>query len=169
MLVPVNTSNWPKPREGDFEVENFAFASGEIVPRLRIHYRTLGVPQIDNTANTTTNAVFIMHGTGGSGADFFQDVFAGELFNKGQLLDATKYFIVVRDGIGHGQSSKPSDGLHARFPQYLYDDMVRADHALLMQGLGINHLRLVMGTSMGGKGHIDPGGKASNGEPLAMV
>jgi homoserine O-acetyltransferase len=128
--------------EGDHVLRNFKFASGETLPELRIHYRTLG--KFDGR-----NAVLVLHGTGGSGAQFMTDAFAGVLFGPGQLLDAQKYFIVLPDGIGHGGSSKPSDGLHARFPQYTYDDMVRAQHLLLTDGLKINHLRLVLGTSMG--------------------
>lgn len=142
-------ASWPTPTEGDFEINNFSFASGESLPKLRLHYRTLGKPQKDSSGRTT-NAVLIMHGTGGSSLQFFNENFAGQLFGEGQLLDANKYFLVLRDGIGHGKSSKPSDGLRAKFPQYGYQDMVRADHAMLTQGLGVNHLRLVMGTSMGG-------------------
>jgi len=134
--------------EGDFVVHNFQFHSGESLPELRLHYTTLGKPVRDAKGNVT-NAVLILHGTGGSGKQFFAPQFAGELFGPGQLLDATKYFIILRDGIGHGKSSKPSDGLHAHFPQYDYDDMVAADYRLLKDGLGVNHLRLVLGTSMG--------------------
>ncbi|KAH8814893.1 Alpha/Beta hydrolase protein [Xylogone sp. PMI_703] len=144
-----SSPSWPTPTEGDFEINDFKFNSGEVLPKLRLHYRTLGKPQQDSNGRTT-NAVLIMHGTGGSSLQFFKDIFAGELFGAGQLLDASKYFIIVRDGIGHGKSSKPSDGLHAKFPKYGYQDMIRADHAMLTQGLGVNHLRLVMGTSMGG-------------------
>jgi homoserine O-acetyltransferase/O-succinyltransferase len=138
----------PPAAEGDFVVHNFQFRSGESLPELRLHYTTLGKPVRDSKGNVT-NAVLILHGTGGSGKQFFAPQFAGELFGPGQLLDATKYFIILRDGIGHGKSSKPSDGLHAHFPQYDYDDMVAAQHELLEKGLGVNHLRLVMGTSMG--------------------
>lgn len=119
------------------------------MPELRIHYQTLGQPRHDEHG-CTRNAILIMHGTGGSSNQFLQEHFAGELFGPGQLLDATRYFIILRDGIGHGKSSKPSDGLRAKFPAYRYRDMVHADHALLTRGLGVNHLRLVMGTSMGG-------------------
>jgi homoserine O-acetyltransferase/O-succinyltransferase len=138
----------PATTEGDFVVHNFQFRSGESLPELRLHYTTLGKPVRDTKGNIT-NAVLILHGTGGSGKQFLAPQFAGELFGPGQLLDATKYFIILRDGIGHGKSSKPSDGLHAHFPQYDYDDMVAADHQLLKEGLGVNHLRLVLGTSMG--------------------
>jgi homoserine O-acetyltransferase/O-succinyltransferase len=135
--------------EGDYVIEVFRFGSGEALPQLRIHYRTLGKIHKD-TRGQVDNAVLIMHGTGGSGAQFIDDRFAGQLFNPGQPLDATKYFIVLPDGIGHGQSSKPSDGLRMRFPHYDYDDMVLADYQLLTEKLKIDHLRLVMGTSMGG-------------------
>jgi len=142
-------AGYPAPVEGDFVARDFRFASGETLPELRIHYRTLGTPQKDGTGKVR-NAVLIGHGTGGSGAQFIREEFAGELFGAGQLLDATKYFIVLPDGIGHGKSSKPSDGLRARFPRYGYADMVDAQYRLLTEGLGVNHARLVMGTSMGG-------------------
>jgi homoserine O-acetyltransferase len=129
--------------EGDYVLRDFKFRSGETLPELRIHYRTLG--KFDGR-----NAVLILHGTTGSGAQFMTDAFAGVLFGPGQLLDAQKYFVVLPDGIGHGRSSKPSDGLHARFPRYGYDDMVEAQYRLLREKLGVDHLRLVLGTSMGG-------------------
>lgn len=135
--------------EGDYVIRDFKFASGESLPELRIHYRTFGAPRADGHG-VVRNAVLIMHGTGGSGAQFTQPMFAGELFGPGQPLDAQRYFIVLPDGIGHGASAKPSDGLHARFPHYGYNDMVQADYLLLTQGLRVNHARLVMGTSMGG-------------------
>ena len=113
-----------------------------------LHYRTIGTPQRD-ASGIVRNAVLILHGTGGTGAGFLSQTFAGQLFGAGQILDATRYFIVLPDGIGHGKSSKPSDGLHVRFPRYTYDDMVRAQHLLLTDGLNVNHLRLVLGTSMG--------------------
>jgi homoserine O-acetyltransferase len=138
----------PAATEGDFVVKNFKFRSGEALPELRLHYRTLGKP-IRNAEGRVTNAVLILHGTGGSGQQFLQPQFAGELFGPGQLLDAARYFIILPDGIGHGKSSKPSDGLHAHFPQYDYDDMVAAHYQLLSEGLGVNHLRLILGTSMG--------------------
>jgi homoserine O-acetyltransferase len=138
----------PATTEGDFVAKNFQFRSGESLPVLRLHYTTLGKPARD-AQGRVTNAVLILHGTGGSGHQFLQPIFAGELFGPGQLLDATRYYIILPDGIGHGKSSKPSDGLHAHFPQYDYDDMVAAHHLLLTEGLGVNHLRLVMGTSMG--------------------
>lgn len=148
-LAPVRAADHPAPTEGDFTLRNFKFKSGETLPELRLHYRTLGKPQKDSKG-VVRNAVWIGHGTGGSGAQFLRAEFAGELFGAGQLLDATKYFIVLPDGIGHGKSSKPSDGLKARFPKYGYDDMIEAQYRLLTEGLGVNHLRLVMGTSMGG-------------------
>src|SRR6201982_1467690 len=142
-------ADYPTPTEGDFTIRDFKFQSGETLPELRIHYRTLGKPEKD-AQGKTTNAVLIMHGTTGSGAQFIRPEFAGELFGKDQPLDATKFFIVLPDGIGHGKSSKPSDGMHAKFPHYGYLDMVDADYRLLTEGLGVNHARLVMGTSMGG-------------------
>lgn len=138
----------PATAEGDFVVKNFKFVSGESLENLRLHYRTLGKP-VRDAQGRVTNAVLILHGTGGSGQQFLQPQFAGELFGPGQLLDASRYYIVLPDGIGHGKSSKPSDGLHAHFPQYDYDDMVAAHHQLLSEGLGVNHLRLILGTSMG--------------------
>jgi len=142
-------ADYPAPTEGDYTIRNFKFSSGEPLPELKIHYRTLG--KIDKDAQgKVTNAVLIMHGTTGSGAQFIRPEFAGELFGKDQPLDATKFFIVLPDGIGHGKSSKPSDGLHAKFPRYGYVDMVEAQYRLLTDGLGVNHARLVMGTSMGG-------------------
>ena len=144
-----SAQNLPPVTQGDFTIRDFKFDSGETLPELRLHYRTLGTPKRD-LAGVVRNAVLVMHGTGGSGSGFLSDQFAGVLFKPGQLLDATRYFIVLPDGIGHGQSSKPSDGLHARFPHYGYNDMVTAQYRLLTEGLGVNHLRLVMGTSMGG-------------------
>src|ERR1041385_661246 len=142
-------ADYPAPVEADSAIRDFKFASGETLPELRIHYRTLG--KIDKDAQgKVTNAVLIMHGTTGSGAQFIRPEFAGELFGAGQLLDATKFFIVLPDGIGHGKSSKPSDGLHAKFPRYGYVDMIEAQYRLLTDGFGVNHARLVMGTSMGG-------------------
>ena len=144
-----SAADYPAPTESDFTIRDFKFASGETLPELRLHYRTLGKPEKD-AQGKTTNAVLIMHGTTGSGAQFIRSEFAGELFGKDQPLDATKFFIVLPDGIGHGKSSKPSDGMHAKFPPYGYIDMVDADYRLLTDGLGVNHARLVMGTSMGG-------------------
>ena len=144
-----SAADYPAPTESDFTIRDFKFASGETLPELRVHYRTLGTPQKD-AQGKTTNAVLIMHGTTGSGAQFIRPEFAGELFGKDQPLDATKFFIVLPDGIGHGKSSKPSDGMHAKLPRYGYRDMIQAQYRLLTEGLKIDHLRLVMGTSMGG-------------------
>ena len=138
----------PIVREADFVLRDFRFQSGEHLPELKLHYRTLGAP-VRDPSGAVTNAVLILHGTGGSGAQFLRPQFAGELFGPGQLLDAQKYFIILPDDIGHGNSSKPSDGLRAHFPRYDYDDMVRAEHALVTEGLGVVKLRLVMGASMG--------------------
>jgi homoserine O-acetyltransferase/O-succinyltransferase len=144
-----HAGSYPPPREGDFTVQDFKFVSGETLAQLRIHYRVLGTPRMD-AHGVVRNAVLILHGTGGSGGSFVREDFAGQLFGPGQLLDASRYFIILPDGIGHGHSSKPSDALHARFPQYGYRDMVQAQYLLLTQGLKVNHARLVMGTSMGG-------------------
>jgi homoserine O-acetyltransferase len=138
----------PAPTEGDYVAHDFKFHSGESLPELRLHYTTLGKP-VHNAEGRVTNAVLILHGTGGTGHQFLIPIFAGELFGPGQLLDPTRYFLILPDGIGHGKSSKPSDGLHAHFPQYDYDDMVLAHYRLLVEGLGVNHLRLILGTSMG--------------------
>src|SRR5262249_40136106 len=127
----------------------FHFTSGQTLPEVRIHYRTLGKPERD-AQGAVRNAVLILHGTTGEGSNFLRNEFAGQLFGKRELLDATRYYIVLPDGIGHGKSSKPSEGLRARFPHYGYRDMVAAQHRLLTEGLQVNHLRLVLGTSMGG-------------------
>jgi len=147
--ISVGAADYPIPTQGAFIVKDFHFASGEVLPELRLHYRTLGRPERD-AQGVVRNAVLIMHGTGGTGAQFIRAEFAGELFGAGGLLDAGRYFIILPDGIGHGQSSKPSDGLRARFPRYRYLDMVQAQYRLLTEGLSVSHLRLVMGTSMGG-------------------
>lgn len=142
-------ADYPAPTESDYSIRDFKFTDGETLPDLRIHYRTVGRPE-KNADGKTTNAILIMHGTTGSGAQFIRPEFGGELFGPGQPLDAAKFFIVLPDGIGHGKSSKPSDGLHAKFPRYGYRDMVEAQYRLLADALGVNHARLVMGTSMGG-------------------
>jgi homoserine O-acetyltransferase/O-succinyltransferase len=139
----------PTPVEGEYLLNNFQFTSGETLAALRLHYRTLGHARRDKQG-VVRNAVLILHGTGGSGALLMAAEFGGELFGSGQPLDARDYFIVLPDGIGHGQSSRPSDGLHARFPRFGYRDMIVAQYRLLTEGLQVNHLRLVMGTSMGG-------------------
>jgi homoserine O-acetyltransferase len=138
----------PPTQEHDFVVRDFHFESGEVLPELRLHYTTLGQPTRD-AHGRVTNAVLVLHGTGGDGHQFLRPQFAGELFGPGQLLDVARYFVILPDGIGHGKSSKPSDGRHAHFPQYGYADMVAAQYALVSDGLGVNHLRLIIGTSMG--------------------
>jgi len=147
--TPSPTPNYPKPVEGDYVINNFKFRSGETLPELNMHYRTIGTLKTDS-AGKAQNAVLIGHGTGGAGSSLLNPAFANVLFGPGQLLDTTKYFIILPDGIGHGKSSKPSDGLHAKFPRYTYDDMVAALYEVLTKKLRVNHLRLVMGTSMGG-------------------
>lgn len=134
--------------EGDFVAKDFTFASGETLPALNIHYRTLGEPRRD-AQGRVTNAVMVLHGTGGSGAQFLSPQFADELYGPGQPLDIRRYYVILPDGIGHGRSSKPSDGLRAKFPHYGYGDMVEAQRQLLVDGLRVDRLRLLMGTSMG--------------------
>src|SRR5215467_8404 len=146
--VTIVAATYPAPVQGDYVIKNFSFTSGESLPELKLHYRTFGTP-VRDASGVVRNAVLILHGTGGTGAGFLGAGFAGQLFEQGQLLDGNKNFIILPDGIGHGNSSKPSDGLHARFPHYGYTDMVVAQYKLLTEKLGINHLRLVMGTSMG--------------------
>jgi homoserine O-acetyltransferase/O-succinyltransferase len=145
----LHAAEYPPPEQGDIVLARFRFASGEELPELRIHYRTVGKPLRDSRGRVT-NAVLILHGTTGSGNQFIRAEFAGELFGTGKWLDAERYFLVLPDGIGHGQSSKPSDGLHGRFPRYGYKDMIEAQFRLLTEELKINHLRLILGTSMGG-------------------
>jgi homoserine O-acetyltransferase len=145
----MRAADYPPASEGDYVIHDFHFHSGQVLPELRMHYRTLGQPRSDEKG-IVRNAVLIMHGTTGSGAQFMRKEFAGTLFGKGQLLDAEKYFLILPDAVGHGHSSKPSDGLHAKFPSYGYVDMIDADYRLVTDGLKVNHLRLVMGTSMGG-------------------
>lgn len=135
-------ADYPAPKEADFTIRDFKFNSGETLPELRLHYTTVGTLQGDN-------AVLILHGTGGTGRAFLSEQFAGVLFVPGGVLDATKYFIILPDQIGHGKSTKPSDGLGDKFPHYDYDDMVTADYRTITEGLGVKRLRLVMGTSMG--------------------
>src|SRR2546423_2022016 len=150
LILPLRAqqSQLPSSTEGDYVARNFRFRTGESIPELRLHYTTFGAPARDSNGHVN-NAILILHGTGGTGHQFFAPQFAGELFGPGQLLDVTKYFIILPDGIGHGKSSKPSDGAHAHFPHYDYDDMVAAHHALLTEGLHVDHLRLILGTSMG--------------------
>ncbi|HEY6901397.1 MAG TPA: alpha/beta fold hydrolase, partial [Puia sp.] len=140
--------NLPDSTEIDYELKDYKFQSGETLPSLKLHYTTFGKPVKDKNGKVI-NAVYIMHGTTGNSHNFVNQGFGGYLFKQGGLLDATKYFIILPDGIGHGKSSKPSDGLHMKFPKYTYDDMVMADHQVLIEKMGINHLRLILGTSMG--------------------
>jgi homoserine O-acetyltransferase/O-succinyltransferase len=146
--APAATS-WPNQKEGDFVIRDFRFKSGEILPVLNIHYTTLGTPRRD-AAGDVVNAVVLLHGTSSSGKAWLMPSLAGELFAPGQPLDAARYFIILPDGIGRGGSSKPSDGLKGNFPHYRYDDIVASEYRLVTEGLGIKHLRLVMGSSMGG-------------------
>jgi homoserine O-acetyltransferase len=145
--APASVKVWPT-REGDVALKNFRFRSGEILPELRLHYTTLGQPH-RNAAGAIDNAVLVLHGTGGSGQQFLRPQFADELYGPGQPLDIRRYWIILPDNIGHGKSSKPSDGLRMKFPKYDYDDMVEAQHRLLTEALGVAHLRLIFGTSMG--------------------
>jgi homoserine O-acetyltransferase len=135
-------SDYPAPKEADFIARDFKFHTGETMPELRLHYTTVG--------ESTGQPVLVLHGSGGSAASMLTPAFAGELFGKDQPLDASKYYIIIPDGIGHGKSAKPSDGLKAKFPAYDYADMVDAQYRLLTEGLGIRHVRLVIGNSMGG-------------------
>jgi homoserine O-acetyltransferase/O-succinyltransferase len=135
-------ADYPAPRQGDFVAKNFRFHNGEMMAELRLHYTTVG--------EVTGQPVLVLHGTGGSSASMLTPAFADALFGPGQPLDASKYYIIIPDGIGHGQSSKPSDGMKTAFPKYDYDDMVQAQARLVREGLGIKHLRLVIGNSMGG-------------------
>ena len=144
--APARTQ-WPA-QDGNYVIPNFHFGSGESIAELKLHYLTLGQPHRD-AAGHTDNAVLLLHGTGGNAHSLLNPVFSDVLFGPGQPLDITKFFIILPDDIGHGESSKPSDGLHMRFPHYDYDDMVASQHAMLMDGLHVDHLRLILGTSMG--------------------
>lgn len=148
MLSSPVQAQTPAATEGDAVFSDFAFGSGEKLSELKIHYTSLGTPKRDKDGNIT-NAVMILHGTGGTGKQFFQPHFANELFGPGQVLDTARYFIILPDNIGHGQSSKPSDGLRMAFPKYDYDDMVKAQYRLVTEKLGIKKLKLILGTSMG--------------------
>src|SRR4029078_624908 len=147
--TPERQRNYPAPVESDYTISDFKFRSGETLPELKLHYFTIGKPAKDNSG-VTRNAVLIMHGTGGTGAQLLSPKSANILVWPGELLDATKYFIILPDAIEHGRSSKPSNGLHLKFPHYTYDDMVLAQYRLITEKLGVHHLRLVVGTSMGG-------------------
>src|SRR5579864_7760970 len=137
----IRAADYPAPAEGDWVVHDFRFHTGETLPDLRLHYTTVGAP--------SGEPVLILHGTGGAGSNMLTPNFAGDLFGPGQALDASRYYIILPDSIGAGKSSKPSDGLRARFPQYSYDDMVRAQYRLVAEHLGIRHMRLVLGVSGG--------------------
>ena len=147
-LPAQQTGKLPAPTQGDYVIPDFHFASGEELRGLRMHYATFGTPARD-AKGKVTNAVLLLHGTSGTGEQFLAPQFADVLFGPGQLLDVTRYYIILPDNVGHGKSSKPSDGLHAHFPRYDYADMVALQHELLEKGLGVNHLRLILGTSMG--------------------
>lgn len=138
----------PAPKEGVYVSRGFLFQSGETLPELRIHYATYGTPARDANGRVT-NAVLLSHGTSGTGGQFLAPQFAGVLFGPGQPLEVTRHYVILPDNIGHGKSSKPSDAIHAHFPQYDYNDMVASQHELLEKGLGVNHLPLILGTSMG--------------------
>ena len=142
VTTTASAADYPPPKQGDWIARDFKFHSGEVMPELRLHYTTIGEP--------SGQPVLVLHGTTGSAASMLTPSFAGELFGAGQPLDAAKYYIIIPDGIGHGKSSKPSDGLRAKFPKYDYADMVDAQYRLLKEGLGVSHLRLVIGNSMGG-------------------
>jgi homoserine O-acetyltransferase/O-succinyltransferase len=137
-----SAADYPAPKQGDWIARDFKFHTGETMPELRLHYTTIGAP--------SGQPVLVLHGSGGSSASMLTPTFAGELFGPGQPLDASKYYIIIPDGLGHGQSSKPSDGMKTAFPKYDYADMVDAQYRLLTEGLGVKHLRLVIGNSMGG-------------------
>jgi homoserine O-acetyltransferase len=142
IAVPAVAADYPPPKTGEWVAKDFKFHTGEVMPELRLAYSTVGDP--------SGQPVLVLHGTTGSAASMLTPAFAGELFGAGQPLDAAKYYIIIPDSIGHGKSSKPSDGLRAKFPKYNYADMVDAQYRLVKEGLGINHLRLVIGNSMGG-------------------
>lgn len=142
LTLPTLAADYPTPKEGDWVVRDFRFHTGEVLPELRLHYTTVGAP--------TGEPVLILHGTTGSGASMLTPAFAGALFGPGQPLDASRYYVILPDAIGHGKSSKPSDGLRTGFPKYNYEDMVDAQYRLVTEHLGLRHLRLVLGFSMGG-------------------
>ncbi|KJC48979.1 alpha/beta fold hydrolase [Bradyrhizobium sp. LTSP857] len=142
IAIPAMAADYPAPKQGDWIAKDFKFHTGETMPELRLHYTTVGEP--------SGQPVLVLHGSGGSAASMLNASFAGELFGAGQPLDASKYYIIIPDSIGHGKSSKPSDGMKTGFPKYDYDDMVEAQYRLVTEGLGVKHLRLVIGNSMGG-------------------
>jgi homoserine O-acetyltransferase len=142
LTFAASAADYPAPKQGDWIARDFKFHTGEAMAELKLHYTTIGDP-----AGTP---IVVLHGTGGSAASMLTPAFAGELLGPGQPLDATKYYIVIPDALGHGGSAKPSDGLKTKFPQYDYADMVDAQYRLLSEGLGIRHVRLIIGNSMGG-------------------
>ena len=147
LVAPAAAQQWPTT-PGTYTIDNFRFGTAEVLPKLNLHYLTLGTPHRD-AAGHTDNAILLLHGTGGNASTLLNPVFSNVLFGPGQPLDITKYYLILPDDIGHGESSKPSDGLHMRFPQYDYDDMVRSQRIMLTEGLHVDHLRLILGTSMG--------------------
>jgi homoserine O-acetyltransferase/O-succinyltransferase len=140
--ISAGAAEYPAPKQGEWVARDFKFHTGEVMPELKLHYTTVG--------ESSGTPVVVLHGTGGSAASMLTPAFAGELFGRGQPLDATKYYVIIPDALGHGKSAKPSDGLKTKFPQYNYDDMVDAQYRLLSEGLGIRHVRLIIGNSMGG-------------------
>src|SRR3954452_25199690 len=142
LSVTAMAADYPAPKQGDWIAKDFKFHTGQTMPELRLHYTTIGEP--------TGQPVLVLHGTGGDASRMLTAEFAGQLFGPGQPLDATKYYIIIPDGLGHGKSSKPSDGMKTAFPKYNYEDMVDAHYRLIKEGLGVKHLRLVIGNSMGG-------------------
>ena len=142
-----STATWPV-KDGTYIIKNFRFGTGESLRELKLHYLTLGQPHRDG-AGHTDNAILLLHGTGGNSHTLLNPVFSEVLFDPGQPFDITKFYIIFPDDIGHGESSKPSDGLRMKFPQYDYDDMVASQHTMLLDGLHVDHLRLILGTSMG--------------------
>src|ERR1700723_935854 len=147
LAADAQTTHWPT-QDGNYVIKDFHFGSGESIPELKLHYLTLGKPH-RNAAGHTDNAVLLLHGTGGDAHSLLNPVFSDVLFGPGQPLDIARYYIILPDDIGHGESSKPSDGLRMHFPQYDYDDMVASQHTMLVDGLHVDHLRLILGTSMG--------------------
>ncbi len=142
VALPASAADYPAPKEGDWIVRDFRFHTGEVLPELRLHYTTVGAP--------AGEPVLILHGTTQSGTSMLAPVFAGELFGPGQPLDAGRYYVILPDAIGHGKSSKPSDGLRTGFPKYNYEDLVDAQYRLVTEHLGVRNLRLILGFSMGG-------------------
>ena len=140
--ISAGAAEYPAPKQGEWVARDFKFHTCEVMPELKLHYTTVGEP--------SGTPVVVLHGTGGSAASMLTPAFAGELFGRGQPLDATRYYVIIPDALGHGKSTKPSDGLKTKFPQYNYDDMVDAQYRLLSEGLGIRHVRLIIGNSMGG-------------------